>query len=350
MDLSIFKSEYFNFMKNYLIFLILFSICFYALLYINSTSKNGVIINETNVFYYLLLIFLFIVINDIMSTPQEGLIKFVLLILFSLLIIYISSNLINTYFDKDTFLTRLSKVLISCLIVFIIFMIIIYFEFYKINKTISNNLFSNFNIGYNKNYIFLIFFTIYIYIFKYIEHIANWNTTLSDIVSPIILGSFLLFFIFCIIVFLAIKLKIIDNKQYLNDFIVFLSIATFLGFIQVYIFMTSLNGICDPGQNNQNNNDTTSTDSYISKSTIINLMIISLIIILWLDDSRSWYQMGSILFIFATIIALMSMFYYATIYPSTSLLSFWLFIEWIIIIFRKRENSKNSLHYTFMKT
>lgn len=280
-----------------------------------------------------------------MSISQEGLLKFVLLILFSLLIVYISSNLINNYFVNDTFFMKLGKILLASIIVFIIMLIIIHFEFKK------TNLLNSFNVGFSKNLYFLIFFTIYIYIFKYIQYLSNWNNKLSDILSPMILGLFLLFFIFCILIFLSLKLKIIDNKQYLNAFIGFSSIAFFLGFIQIYIFMTSLSGICEPNNNQVTSTETsTETNTSISKNTLINMMIISLVVILWLDDSRNWHQIGSILFILATIITLTSMFYYSTIYPSISLLSFWLFIEWIIIIFRKRENSKNSMHFTFMKT
>jgi hypothetical protein len=80
------------------------------------------------------------------------------------------------------------------------------------------------------------------------------------------------------------------------------------------------------------------------------IIFIALLIVLWLDDTRYWHQSGSLLFILATIVTLLSMFYYSTIYPSTSLLSFWLFVEWCILIFSNKQNSKNSLHYSFMKT
>jgi hypothetical protein len=80
------------------------------------------------------------------------------------------------------------------------------------------------------------------------------------------------------------------------------------------------------------------------------LMIISILIILWYDDVRNWHQFGSILFIFVTIIAFYSTFYYSISHPNVSLFSTWLFIEWLIIIFYRKENSKNSVHFSFMNT
>jgi phosphatidylglycerophosphate synthase len=135
-------------------------------------------------------------------------------------------------------------------------------------------------------------------------------------------------------------MKIINKIQILNSFIALLSIVFFIVILKLYIFLTSLNTVCTvPNQVAENSNNT-------GKITI--LILFSLFIILWLDDTRTWHQLGSILFIIATVVTLVSMFYYSTIYPSLSILSFWLFIEWMIIMFRQKENSKNSFHYSFM--
>lgn len=343
---NVLNSSYFIFIKNYLYFIIIFTICFYTLIYISNTTKNNIIQIETKIFIYLLIIFLFVVINDIISSPQEDLTKFIIIILFSLLIIYVSFYIIDKYYSNEGYLSRIYKILGISIIVFIIFTIIIYFQFQQKDANKAYNLYQTFNIGINKNYYFMLFVTLYIFIYKIIDYYTNWNSNLSDILSPTILGGFLLFFIFCILIFMSLKMKIINNKQILNSLLAFLGITIFLGFVYLFIFMKSLNTICTDKTDNQNGDE--KNDS--KKEIIINLIIISLIIILWLDDSRNWHQMGSLLFIFATIITFLGMFYYSRLYPSTSLLSFWLFIEWIIIIFRRRENSKNSIHYSFMKT
>jgi hypothetical protein len=340
---SFFKSTFFSFMKKYFIFLILIIICFYILLYINNNTKDSIIVYETKVFFYLLLIFLFIIINDILEIPEESLTKFILIILFSVLISYIFVNLIEKFYKNNTFSNNFFIIFGTTLFVYIVTLIIIYFVFYKDNQTKTNKLFNAFERSFDKNYTFLIFFTFYLYLFRLVNYYFNWNSTLTDILCPTIMGSVLLFFIFCIIIFVAYKLKVINNKQFLNTFIALFSIGVFLGFVHIYIFMESLNSICTPASTN-----TLEKIAFVERLVLI--MIVSLVIILWLADSRNWHQIGSILFIFASFITIIALFYYSTLYPSISLLSFWLFIEWVIIIFRRKENSKNSLHFSFMKT
>jgi hypothetical protein len=104
--------------------------------------------------------------------------------------------------------------------------------------------------------------------------------------------------------------------------------------------MNSLSTICHTDNPDQSNN----------KEIVIILMFISIFIILWLRDSRNWHRNGSIAFIFASIITFYTMFYYSIYHPNISLLSLWLFIEWLIIFFKKKENSKNSIHFSFMTT
>jgi hypothetical protein len=340
---NFFNSNYYKFIKNYLYFIILFSVCFYILLYINDTTKNSMIIWETKIFFYLLIVFLFIVINDIMSTSQEDLTKFVLLILFSLFIIYICGYLINMYYSNEDFKQRLYKVFGVIIFVFLIFSIIIYFEYQNKKPNVAYNLYNNFNESINKNFIFLVFFTFYLFIYKLVDYYTDWNSNLTNILSPTILGGFLLFFIFCIIIFLALKLKIINNKQILNSLLALFGISIFFGFVHIYIFMKSLNTICEEKTDENRLSDW-------KKELLINIIIISIIIILWLDDTRNWHQIGSIMFVCASIVMFLSMFYYSSIYPSTVLLSIWLFVEWIIILFRRKENTKNSIHFSFMKT
>ena len=340
---NFFKSDFFHFIKNYLFFLILFSICFYILLYINNNSTEKIILVESKIFFYLLLLFLFIIINDILETPQEYLNKFLLIIIISLILVYITNYMVEYYYKGETFNNNLKLVLLGSLLIFIINIIIIYFTFQRKNNVISSYLYNSFNKSIKKNYIFLIFITLYLYLFKTIFYYFNWNSNLTNILCPTLLGAFLLVFIFCIIIFISYKMKIINNKQFLNSFLALTALTIFFGFIQGYIFINSLNTICS-----ENNPET--PQQLAIEERLMNLMLISIFIILWYDDSRNWHQLGSILFIIVSFVAIICMFYYANIYPSISLVSFWLFIEWLIIIFRRKENSKNSLHFSFMKT
>ena len=338
--INFFKSDFFDFIKKYLFFIVLFTLCFYLLYYVDDSTKNNMIISETKLFFYLVIIFIIVIVNDLIEINQEYLFKFTFLILFSLIISYYTM----TYIYQINNLSNSQKnifILLSTLFIGLVTMIIFYFEFKKKHTFASFNLMKSFNKAINKNYYFMIFIFIYIFLYSRIYYHLSWNNSLTDILCPTVLGTVLLLFIFCLFIFIALKMKIINQINILNSFIVFFSILFFVGVSNLFVFLHSLNSVCEeatPDSVEQSNN--------IEKLTL--LIIFSIIIILWLDDSRDWHQIGSIFFIVATIIILSSMFYYSTVYPSISLLSFWAFIEWIIIIFTKKENSKNSFHHSFM--
>lgn len=169
----------------------------------------------------------------------------------------------------------------------------------------------------------------------------DYNTNLSTILQPAILGILLIFFIFCMIIYISLKMKLINKNQILNTFLALTSILSFLGLMVLYTFMSSLSTICI----DSNDKSTESKNENISI-----LIIIAIIFILWYDDERNWHQIGSILFILITIFTFYVMFIYSVNHPSIGLLSLWLFIEWCIILFKRKENIKNSWHYSFMKT
>jgi len=275
-----------------------------------------------------------------MSIPLQWLDKFFLIIIFSLMIEYIIINLIEHYYGNEPFHKKLYKVLLSSFIVGLIIAINIYFMFQLKSQKITGDLLNSFNYVIGKNSFFLIYLTFFLFIFYFAFYFLNLNSFISDILSPTILGVLLLFMIFSFIIYIIYRLKIINKLQILNSFISLGAILFFLVIVFIYIFMNSLSTICTTNitLNQEKENDIVSI-----------LILISILIILWYDDSRNWHQKGSILFIFATVITFYSMFYYSIAHPSTALLSTWLFIEWIIIYFRRNENSKNSFNFSFMK-
>jgi len=337
---SFFKSDFFTFIKYYLYFIVLFAIIFYITLRINNNTKNSIIVIETKIFFYVSVIVLFIIINDILETPVESLDKFLYVLLFTLIALYIVTYLVEHHYKNNGFFDKLKIVLLGAFIIFIIMVIYIYFNFQKKDKNIATDLFNCFDYGIKKNLFFTIFLMLYLIIYYMVFYFLDWNSSLTDILLPFILGVMLIFFIFCLIIYIAIKMKIINRIQVFNTFIALGSIFFFLLFICAYIFMSSLGTICTTNE---------SVESIHEQEIVSLLIIASIFTILWLDDSRNWRQIGSIFFIVASIITLYCMFYYSVAYPSTGLMSFWLFIEWLIIIFYRKENSKNSIHYSFMK-
>jgi hypothetical protein len=332
-----FKSDFFYFMKNYLFFLILFSICFHILLYIQKNTTNKLIIMENKVFFYILIAFLFIIISDILATPVESLKKFIIIIIISLITIYITNHFIEIHYGNHTIM----KTLLSTFFIFIIFMIIVYFTFERSDKNVSIQLYNIFNTSFSKNIGYFVFFIIYFFIYLKIFQIFNVNTSITDIIGSSIIGLLLVFFVFFFIIYLCIKLKIINSNSILNTFIVLGSLAIFLGLTYLYIFMNSLSTVCQTEQ---------SVESVNEQEKMILLILLSIFIILWLDDSREWYQMGYIIFLMVSVFVLYCFFYYSVKYPSTSLFSLWLLVEWFIILFYRKQNSKNSIHFAFLKT
>ena len=335
--INFFKSEFFKFMYKYLFFLVIFTLCFYVIYSINNSTNNKVIIYENKVFHYLVIFLIIIFINDIFQTPQENIFRFIILIILSLIASYNSIKLINKV-NTTPFLKSLI-VIASCIIITLITLTIFYLVFKRNNQFSSYNLMNEFNKTIGKNYVFMIFIYIYILFYSAVYNLLNKNTNLTDILCPTITGTVLLLFVFSFFIFIAIKIKLINKIQILNSFIAFISIFIFIVLLNLYIFLNCLNNVCIEHTDEIHNSTT-------ERLTL--LIFFALFIILWLDDTRTWHQLGSIFFIIASVIMILTMFYYSTIYPNISVLSFWLFIEWMIIIFRQKDNSKNSFHYSFM--
>jgi hypothetical protein len=339
---NFFKNEFYFFMKDYLYFIVLIAICFHILININKLSTNKTVIIETKVLFYLLIFFLFIIINDILEIPLESLKKFILVIVMTIVLIYTANYLIIHYY-KETSSIHTNKILLSfyaLIIIFIVTLIYIYFKFQKKDKNSALNLYAAFNSAINNNFNFLVFTTVFLCIYKSVFYLLDFNTHLTDILCPSMLGGLLIFYIMCYIIFICYKLKIINSMQYLNTYISLCSICFFLFIVYIKIFMSSMSTICT----------TNKTESPIDEGEerVSILLLLSVFAILWLDDSRNWHQMGSIVFMLVTIFAFYCIFYYSPKHPSTGFLSFWLFVEWMIIIFYKKENSKNAIHYSFM--
>lgn len=54
-------------------------------------------------------------------------------------------------------------------------------------------------------------------------------------------------------------------------------------------------------------------------------------------------------FVFASVMAFYGMFVISATYPDLGILTLWLMIEWFIIYFYRKQNSKNSFHFSFME-
>lgn len=332
---NFFKSEFYFFIKQYLYFFILLTICFYIIIYL-SNSSNPTTKSEAKVFFYLFLLVLFMIITEIIKTPQENLNKFMIIIAFSLILNYVLCKLINEYMQGG-FWKKYGIVICFNLIVYVLTIGIIYLLF----DTKANDLYSSCTSAIKNNLGFLLYFTIYLHILYSVFKSLNANNNLAIILQPMLVGLLLILFIYSIIIYIAVKSKLINKNQMLNAFIVLLSISAFLGLMQVYIMMRSLGTVCKIDEPPKDDS---------KKENIILLILLSVVIILWYDDERNWHRLGSILFVIITLFTLYVFFVYSAKHPSIGLLSLYLFIEWYILFTYRKLNSKNAFHFIFMKT
>jgi hypothetical protein len=178
------------------------------------------------------------------------------------------------------------------------------------------------------------------YVYQKIYNYLNKHTFITDILNPAVLAGLMIFFIFSFIIFIFLKLKIITKKHILNSYLALYYIVLFLVILYGYFFMNSLSAICKVGEEKDKK----------SNEIVILLSLASIIVLLWLDDSRHWKQIGYLLYIIITVFALYVLFVYSVSHPSVGLISFWLIVEWLILSLYRSEDSKNSIHYVFMKT
>ena len=340
---NFFKSEYAYFMKYYLYFIVLFCITTYANLYISKETTDIKVFEINKVCFYMFFLFLCIIINDILDTPMMFLKQFIFIILFSLLLVYITNYFMVKY-SKKKYTTTLFHSLGISLIIYVIFIIGIHFLISSKGYKYTDPLYLQFNYGIYVNLSFFIFTALYYLFLRHSAKLLDWNSFIGNLMAPTIFGLIFLFYLFCLIIYFAIKSKFITKIQSLNTFIAISCIILFLGLIQLYFFMGGLSNVC--------NNKTLAEER--GKSNIIEtlnlLLFLSIIFILWVDDSRKWNQLEYFLYIIVSIFIIMCIVYYSALYPSISLLSLWGFTEWSILNWYNNHDTWNSFNFMLMDT
>jgi hypothetical protein len=339
------SSEYKEFFFNYLYYFIFLSICFYILFKLIDKSKNQTVNMELKIIMYIIIFYVLMFIFDILSQQEKCLNRFIYILLFTFLMTFLITYLIIHFYPECGYYNKMLMIIAFIIILVLVVGGVIYymFEMNCMDDT-NNKIYSLFNKSYKNNSSFLIFMIILLLIFKSIYDSLSSDTNLSDFITPCVLGIVLIFFIFSFLIYLCEKLGVIRKTQYLNTFIVLSSILFFLIIFLLYLFIDSIYTICKNNQEPQSDKkDKTNTE-------IIGIVIvIAIFMLLWYDDARNWHQSGYILFILITLFMVFITFNYATTHPDVGLLSTWLFIEWLILITYRSNDSKNSFNYAFIK-
>ena len=219
------------------------------------------------------------------------------------------------------------------------------------NKSYFENSKNIFNNAYDKNYGYSLFFFFLLIIYTLVLKFYSLDTFKNKIMQPAVLGIFLIIFIFSFIIFICRNIGLINSKQYLDTFLVLITLFIACIYLYIYFFLGSLSSICEMPKNEQQAiEEQNKSAKFVSEeTTVITLLLLSIFMLLWIDDSKVWYQKEYLIFIFVSFIVFASLFFYATKYPSTGILSIWLFIEWIITWYKNGTNAKNSFNGVAIK-
>ena len=332
------SSDLAYFMDKYIVFIIYYFVVFYVSLSITSVTRLSTVYLEMNIFTYICIIYVLYIVGDILNQPFENSKEFIGLIIFSLIIVYGSTYLIIYYYKGDH---RFILAISIAIIISLIFVLIFYIIYYSRSKDKALRLFNSFSCSYIDNNSFLRNMCNIAILLKIIYTFLNMNNKMTDMLLPAIMAFILLIFVFRFIITICLKLKIINRYQILNSIISLGSILLFLLFVYLNFFLSGITDICkDPNYKPDNNPRET--------QNMLLLIFVSILIILWLVDARKWSQSNSILFVFASIVTFYSFFIYSMSNPGVGFISLWAIIEWFILYSTRTENSKNSIHFSFM--
>ena len=336
------KSYYGSFIKKLLFSITFFSLCLYLIMENLKSSNIPLVIMQTKIIFYLLIGILFYFISDILRTQEDFSKKIVGIILFSIFISYISNYFLEKYF-KGHFYYKILITLGITIAILIISLILVHF---MINKTGYNYSDINdvFDASFKKNLYYFIFYFILLIFYTIILYIFGYKSSKNQILQPALLGLFLMLFVFSFIIYICKNIGLINGYKYLDTFIVLVSIFIICGYIYFYLLLKSISTVCSDDKKKEE-----SVNNMNEAETAINIMLIALFGVLWIGDSKIWNQFEYLIFIIITVISFAGLFYYSTKYPSTGIVSLWLFIEWIMLCFKNGNNAKNSLEGVFRK-
>ncbi len=334
------KSEFRQFMTKFIYFLVLLSICFYLFRKIQTGTKNNQTLVLTKVMFVFLLLFLMIFITDMLFPEHDYGHSFLTLFIFVLLIVYAGNYYIVKYLKGST-TENLVKSVVFTVSVSLFTFLIIYLFYHRKNSYKSYQVYFNFNQAYTKNNSFMYFIVFSVIFFYFIFNSLNFKSKLSNIMTGVVLGTYIIFVSIIFIIYYMIKLKIIRRAQILNTFLALFALLYFFTYVWLYNLMDSMETVCKTKEKE---------DKSESKTLYTTLIFISILILLSLDDTENWHQLGYLFFVVISVFVIYVLMVLTPKYPSLSLIGLWLFVEWCITFNYRGNDSGNSFHYMLMKT
>ena len=330
------QSQYHYFLKNFIYFLILLFIVFYINLYIEKKAKSTNVVSYNRTLLYLFIAFLGLFITDIMVSEQKLLNKFIYLLIFCILSIFISVVVVTQYF-YDGFWMGALYLFVAFLLILGLFGFSFWYSIKNNGIKLSEPIFLQFNYAVFENNHLLYFCYMFFPILGLLFYMFNYNNAFGRWTTQNILGLFTFIFMIYLGFHYAFKTKLINNKQILNVSLIMICILYFMFIMTNYFLLSSLTDIC-------NGNKPVPTSKYESNT----LLIVSIIIILMLDDNRSWSFYNYLSFLLISIFIFISLSSLTVQYPQLGPITLWGSIEWIILITYNTHDTFNSFSLVMM--
>ncbi len=348
---NLFENEKFKeFIKNFVFFISFFSIAFFLLLHVYHKNKNPVISTETSSLLLILLFLIGFTIKSLLlsSSESKDSMYFVGILSFSIFIQWIINISIEFFSKKlesnnkpfENYFKKLGIVIFTTIINVGICIYILN------NLTKGSNLsdlISNFNKEVKYDYYYFIFFLIMFFLYSLQFTSLYSNTTKSSLILPSYLAIYILLTILVFIIYLGLKIKLIDTNQILTTIIVLTCLFSLFIYIWLYMVIDSINTICKNKKKEENKEKKPSLFNKI----LIPFLIISIFVLIWIIDTKKWSKLECGIYLIITLILLTSFNSISTKYPNLSFLSMWLLVEWIFVTYYNWINVQNSFQCLF---
>lgn len=340
-----------NFRNYFIFFLVFISFTFHSFILVFKYNKNDTITSENYMLLFIVICLISLLFKQLISISNTSESIYFIGFLSSIFLLQIIINFTIEYFlnvpskKKDSFSYNFENEITKTVSSIGSSLIIGGISLYILPKYIQNfqQISGVFDNIMNENFYYYVTFFIFFILYKIIFTLNYSNSIKSSVMLPTLLGIPVFLTIFVFLLFLGKSLKIINWKNYLTTFVVLSILISLFVYVWLYIFMDNVNDICK----NKKSQEQIDRDNSLIGKYLPYFLIIAIIIMLWIIDSRKWNRMECILYVIITLILFTSYTTLSTDYPKSSLLVFWLTIEWFLVTYYNWLNVKGSFHCIF---
>ena len=335
-------TEFGYFRSKFLILVIVTNIVFYINRYIAKKARNINSYNYNTYMLYAYLIYIATLVFDIMTYESEHTSKMVNIICFTVLTLFGLNWALVKYYNKG-FWINLFLSFAFCFLIYGLFLLGAYVGIISLGKEVSDPLFFMFNYAFETNYslfkfMFIIFPVIFICFASW-----NYNTKLSQLINQNIMGFYNALIYVVIFFITAFKIRLLNKKQIFNTLLSYQLVLYVFSIVATYVGLQSIKDACEGLADTVNSKKEADLIQLIS-----NLILISIIMMLILNDIRKWSFFNYLSYLLLTAFVIIVFFGLTTKYPSISLFSLWSVVEWFILTTYNTHDTGNSFSFVMM--